>query len=314
MLLIPSASWGEEIWFCPITNAEYPDNRVQCQADCSRVGGDCAIKGTFSAPDFPLSPVEGGNTTPQNPQEGGGGGGKVKADYKGEEMGKAFVKFLGWLFSFLLSLAALLALAVIIIAGFKWIAAAGNPSMISDAKDMITKAIIGLILAFASWLILNTINPNLVSGILPGGPGGSGGGDETPGTVWRCESPESAHRNTPYSSQEECLAGCAFKQKGGFISNPISNPICNEVPENEPPIQFKSYICETTQDTGEGNIFNTPEICATRCDGKQSACVEKPEGDTPTWICGTGAGGAKYWTEKQCENWCAEEFVGQCHQ
>lgn len=245
-------------------------------------------------PPPPPPPAQGDDSVPQTPQENPPAS-EGKANYKGEEAGKAFVNFLGWLFSFLLSVAAISALIVIILAGFKWIASAGNPSTISDAKDMIMKAVIGLVLAFASWLILNTINPNLVGGILPGG--GGGGDEETPGTVFRCESPDSANRNTGYSSPEACAAGCALKQGGGSVSNPI----CNEVPEDEPDIVFQTYICETTQDTGEGNSYYTPEICGANCGGGQSACAQKPA--EKTWMCG-GNSSVLYWTQNQCGNWC----------
>ncbi|MDP2676883.1 MAG: pilin [bacterium] len=91
--------------------------------------------------------------------------------------GSEFIEFLNWLFSALLSVAAILAFVMIVIAGFKWVASAGNPAGIEDAKDMITKAILGLVLAFAGWLILNTINPALVGG---GGGGGLPGGGSSP--------------------------------------------------------------------------------------------------------------------------------------
>lgn len=85
-----------------------------------------------------------------------------------------FIKFLNWLFPALLSVAAILAFLKIVFAGFKWIAAAGNPSTIQDAKDAIFKAVLGLALAFVAWLILWTINPALVglsSGTPPTAPG-----------------------------------------------------------------------------------------------------------------------------------------------
>lgn len=84
--------------------------------------------------------------------------------YAALDLSKApdFCKYLRNLFTTLLSLAAFLAVLMIVIAGSQWIAAAGNPSTITDSKDMIWKAIVGLILAFASWMILESINPDLV--------------------------------------------------------------------------------------------------------------------------------------------------------
>lgn len=66
------------------------------------------------------------------------------------------------LFRFAIVVASILAVIVIIIAGLKYIGAAGNPAVINDAKDQIYWAILGLILALSSWMILNIINPKLV--------------------------------------------------------------------------------------------------------------------------------------------------------
>lgn len=73
-----------------------------------------------------------------------------------------FTGFIKWFFPALLVTAAILAMAMIVLAGFQWVTAYGNPSKIEDARDRIFNAIIGLILALAAWLILNTINPELV--------------------------------------------------------------------------------------------------------------------------------------------------------
>ncbi len=55
-------------------------------------------------------------------------------------------------------------------AGLLWFTAAGRPGPISQAKDKMFNALIGAIILLASYLILNTINPDLVKQtfILPG--------------------------------------------------------------------------------------------------------------------------------------------------
>lgn len=77
-----------------------------------------------------------------------------------------FVSFLKWLFPFMLSVAAILAVLMIVIAGTRWVASAGSEAEIKAARDMITNAILGLILAFAAWLIIQTINPDILKGLL----------------------------------------------------------------------------------------------------------------------------------------------------
>lgn len=54
-----------------------------------------------------------------------------------------------------------IAVAMIIFGGFRWITAAGNASKIQAAQETINSALIGVVLALTSFLILNTINPNL---------------------------------------------------------------------------------------------------------------------------------------------------------
>ena len=62
-----------------------------------------------------------------------------------------------------IGLAGVLAVLMIVIGGIQYIGSGMSPSGKSDAKDRITNAVLGLLLALLSWLILNTIDPNLVS-------------------------------------------------------------------------------------------------------------------------------------------------------
>jgi len=59
-------------------------------------------------------------------------------------------------------LVAVLAVMMIMVGGFVWIFAAGNPQRIGTAKGMITSALVGLFLALGSVMLLRIINPNLV--------------------------------------------------------------------------------------------------------------------------------------------------------
>lgn len=54
------------------------------------------------------------------------------------------------------------ALLMITLGGYIYLTSAGNASQVSKAKGVITDAIVGLILALVSWLLLYTINPDLV--------------------------------------------------------------------------------------------------------------------------------------------------------
>ena len=70
--------------------------------------------------------------------------------------------FINSVYSFALTVVGIVVFVRILYAGFLWLTAAGNASKAADAKNKITNAIIGAILLFAAYLILNVINPDLV--------------------------------------------------------------------------------------------------------------------------------------------------------
>ena len=74
--------------------------------------------------------------------------------------------YLQTVFLFGISLAGILAVVSIVIGGIQYVTAYGNPSQIENAKNRITQAILGLLLAVGAWLILYTINPDLAKGTL----------------------------------------------------------------------------------------------------------------------------------------------------
>jgi hypothetical protein len=57
----------------------------------------------------------------------------------------------------------LLALIIIIFAGYRYITSGGNAQGVTSAKEMFTGAFIGLIILFTAVLILRTINPDLTN-------------------------------------------------------------------------------------------------------------------------------------------------------
>ena len=67
------------------------------------------------------------------------------------------------IYEFLLSIVGIVAMVMIIIGGFRYMTSTGNASAMADAKDMIFSALLGLALALLSWLILYTINPDLIT-------------------------------------------------------------------------------------------------------------------------------------------------------
>lgn len=71
--------------------------------------------------------------------------------------------YIARLYQFGLMIVGLLAFGGIIFGSLKYILSAGNVTSQQDAKDQITQAILGLILLLGAFLILYTINPDLVN-------------------------------------------------------------------------------------------------------------------------------------------------------
>jgi len=70
--------------------------------------------------------------------------------------------YLAGLYQFLIIVVAIFAAVTLIIGAVIWITSVGNPSRIGEAKSWIASSILGLILALSAYLILYTVNPELV--------------------------------------------------------------------------------------------------------------------------------------------------------
>lgn len=71
--------------------------------------------------------------------------------------------YIAGLYQFFVGVVGILAAVMILYGGIQWIVAAGNSSRIQSAKNVIFSAIIGLVIAFTSYLLLYLLNPNLVN-------------------------------------------------------------------------------------------------------------------------------------------------------
>ncbi len=77
--------------------------------------------------------------------------------------GAGLPEYINYLFIFGLGLITILALTQMIIGGITYILAAGNAARVEDAKDMIFQALFGVGILLISYLLLRTINPDLVN-------------------------------------------------------------------------------------------------------------------------------------------------------
>lgn len=73
------------------------------------------------------------------------------------------LEYIKHLYVFALGIVGLTAFGAMVYGGIVYMSSAGNPSLQTEAKDRITKALLGLGLLLVSVLILNTINPDLVN-------------------------------------------------------------------------------------------------------------------------------------------------------
>lgn len=83
-----------------------------------------------------------------------------------------FGQLITFIFTWSLNILGIVVFVMIFSAGFKWFTAAGNTARVNEARGQITNAILGAIILLAAWIILYTINPDLVGEgrdvILPG--------------------------------------------------------------------------------------------------------------------------------------------------
>ncbi len=70
--------------------------------------------------------------------------------------------YLRYLYVLGIFLAGLISFVLLIKAGMRYLTSAGNPSKIQDAREQITASLLALLIIFGSYLILNTINPELL--------------------------------------------------------------------------------------------------------------------------------------------------------
>ncbi len=78
-----------------------------------------------------------------------------------------FTGYVTGIYNFAIGFVLIAALLMITIGGFYYITSAGNQAQAGTAKKIITDALLGLIVVFLTYLILNTINPDLMNSSSP---------------------------------------------------------------------------------------------------------------------------------------------------
>lgn len=76
-------------------------------------------------------------------------------------------EFIKVVYNYTLRIASILAVGMMLVAGFQWVTSGGNAEAVNSAKKRIAGAMMGLFIAFLSYFILEAINPALLSLRLP---------------------------------------------------------------------------------------------------------------------------------------------------
>lgn len=70
-------------------------------------------------------------------------------------------EIISYIFQLLVGIGALIAVAMVVMAGVEWMTSEGNPGKIDGAKTKIKNALLGVGVLLGSYLIINTINPQI---------------------------------------------------------------------------------------------------------------------------------------------------------
>lgn len=76
--------------------------------------------------------------------------------------GLSLAKYIKAFYRYAIGIVGILATVVMMFGGFRWLTAGGDAGQIGDAKEWIKASITGLVIALSSFLILDTVNPDLV--------------------------------------------------------------------------------------------------------------------------------------------------------
>ncbi len=76
--------------------------------------------------------------------------------------GMEFSDLIIWLYYLIITIATAAAFGMIVYGGMEYLTSAGNESRMTSGKEKIKAAIIGLLIIIISYLVLETINPQLL--------------------------------------------------------------------------------------------------------------------------------------------------------
>ncbi len=188
----------------------------------------------------------------------------------GKMYSSLLAEYIKALYNYGLIIGSILAAVVLMGGGMLWLVSAGNDSRISQAKELITGSIVGLVILFSSWLILTTINPNLVklkileTQVIP------------KSNLGCCE-----YKDANNNKQAEIMGSVSCKIKSGNFM--IKNSQDNYYSPDYTTGTCEATGCCTIDYTNTGGLYQcmntTPNNCAKLSNSKfyHSSCSQTPK-------------------------------------
>ncbi|EKD49463.1 MAG: hypothetical protein ACD_63C00137G0004, partial [uncultured bacterium] len=150
--------WDPETFAC-VCRGEYIPTETACKAYCytqgkaqgykwDEVGKRCTCEGDPSEEEN-----QGGPSFPM----------KLMVGIGKNRTANGIADYIGIVYRFATMIVGIVAIVMIIIGGVQYSMSAGNKAAIESAKETITSAIIGLVIVLLTYLILGTINSNLIT-------------------------------------------------------------------------------------------------------------------------------------------------------
>lgn len=177
-------------------------------------------------------------------------GGSLPTSIKGAS---SLPELAGLIVNVVLSLVGILFFILMLYAGITWMKSFGNSEDVNKAKDMITQAIIGLVIVMAAYAISNFVFTSLGAG---GGSGGAGGGGAGGGTG---SGPVTHEDGAPCTIDNESWSDGTIKltgESGRWNCGPgVKN--CKDSGECQPSCRFKNAGAKCQKADCPGKVATT---------------------------------------------------------
>src|SRR3989344_7283999 len=77
--------------------------------------------------------------------------------------GSTLLQYIQYFFALAIAISGIIAVFILVISGLQILVFAGSPEKINEAKEGLWAAVLGIVLLFASFIIMTTINPKLIN-------------------------------------------------------------------------------------------------------------------------------------------------------